>query len=75
MPAFKFKVEAWAGARRFQTLSDAERFARSQCAKDGETRRVQGLVDGRNGELVAEIRRDAFDRVWTDVCQMQGSLI
>lgn len=55
MATFNFKVEVFGDARRFRTLSDAERFARNQCAKDGETRRVQCLMDGRNGELVAEI--------------------
>lgn len=39
------------------------------------TWRIQSLQDGSNGALVAEIRRDNAGRVWTDVCQHEGSMI
>jgi hypothetical protein len=61
--------------RKFVTLFDAVRFARKQCAETGQEYIIRDLRDTPNGDYIAYVRKDALDRVWTDVCQTENPLI
>ncbi len=63
--AYKFLIQGLGESRNASTLEYAERWARSQCAKNGSTWEIYGDGVG----WIATVRRDAYDRVWTDVVE------
>lgn len=58
--------EVWSGPRsfeeRFETLDDAERFAKRSVRIAGNPRDIR-----HEARLVATVRRDALGRMWVDV--------
>jgi hypothetical protein len=62
--------------RRFATLELAEIAARVVCAKAGENITIEKRHpnNGRD-ELMLYVRRDAFDRIWSDLCPAAATLL